>query len=92
LFLPSIAGLDRVTAGGPHHVNATLAAALTWMIAFAVVGYQKGNFACPRCGNLYFRKFDDRPGHQDWWNKPWARHCLHCGLPKWADRDDAATK
>jgi hypothetical protein len=58
-----------------------------WMIAFMAVGYFKTNFDCPRCGKTFFKKFDDRPGQGDWWNKPWARHCLHCGLKKWATND-----
>jgi len=79
--------LNRVMRQTSSSGGAIAAAAFTWMIAFAVVGYFKVNFTCPRCGETYFLKYDPRPGHQDFWNKPWARHCLHCGLPKWADRD-----
>ena len=60
-----------------------------WMIAFAIVGYQKSNFACPRCGKPFFRRFDDRPWRRSWVHNPFARRCMHCGLPKWSGRDPA---
>ena len=61
-------------------------AAFAWMIAFAVVGYQTGNFRCPRCGELFFLKFEIESGGAPG-QKPFARRCLHCGLPKWAGHD-----
>ena len=54
------------------------------MVLVAAIGYRKWNFACPRCGELFFRAFDARPWRQDWRHNPFARRCLHCGLPKWA--------
>ena len=42
---------------------------------------------CPRCGELFFRKFDDRPWRGAWQHNPFARRCMHCGLPKWAAVD-----
>jgi len=65
--------------------NATLLTALVWMLVVAVVGYQKWNFACPRCGEMFFRKFDARPSRRDWQHNPFARRCMHCGLAKWAE-------
>ena len=40
-------------------------------------------WSCPRCG---------KPFHlvAHWygrWNNPFARRCVHCGLPKWVDSD-----
>jgi hypothetical protein len=58
--------------------------ACAWLLAFALIGYRTSNFACPRCGELFFHKFDDRPWRRVWRNNPFARRCLHCGLPKWA--------
>jgi len=66
---------------------AIFVAAFVWMMAFALVGYQKGNFRCPRCGELFFQKFDDRPWRMVWWHNPFARRCMHCGLTKWAAED-----
>ena len=60
---------------------------LVWFVAFAVVGYIKTNFTCPRCGELFFHKFDARPWRRSYQHNPFARRCMHCGLPKWADRD-----
>jgi predicted RNA-binding Zn-ribbon protein involved in translation (DUF1610 family) len=74
----------------PTSGAAIATAGIAWMIAFAAVGYYKTNFACPRCGELYFRRFDARPWRQTWIYHPWARHCMHCGLPKWAASGDAA--
>ena len=58
--------------------------ALLWMVLVGAIGYRKFNFTCPRCGELFFRAFDPRPWRQDWRHNPFARRCLHCGLPKWA--------
>jgi hypothetical protein len=85
-YLPVLAFVSRVlgwTRGG----NAIFFAAFAWMMAFAMVGYRKGNFRCPRCGELFFQKFDDRPWRTVWQHNPFARRCMHCGLPKWAAVD-----
>jgi hypothetical protein len=81
-FLPGMAAINRAfgSAGGGAPV---LIAAPAWMIAFSVIGYQKSNFRCPRCGELFFRKFDDRAWRKVWVYNPFARRCMHCGLPKW---------
>ena len=36
---------------------------------------------CPQCGNMFF----SRP----WRENPFARSCLHCGLPKWSTPNSA---
>jgi len=86
-FLPVLALADRVVrrTHGDAANTTTLCLAVLWMIAFAVAGYKKGNFACPRCGKTFFRAWDDRPWRRTWRSSPFARRCLHCGLPKWAD-------
>ena len=82
LFLPTLALIFRALgsrdSGGP-----IVFIAAAWMIAFSVAGYQTSNFSCPRCGKLFFRKFDARPWRQSWAYNPFARKCMHCGLPKW---------
>ena len=85
-FLPGLAFLDKtfhLAANG--HGGVILLPAFAWMIAFAVAGYLTGNFQCPRCGKLFFKKFDDRPSRRDWSYNPLARRCRHCGLPKWSE-------
>jgi hypothetical protein len=87
LYLPAPAILSRAMGCTRGSGTPIVVAAFAWMIAFGIVGYQTGNFRCPRCGELFFRKFDDRIWRRTWVQKPFARRCLHCGLPKWAGRD-----
>ena|SRR5689334_1947372 len=84
LYLPALAFLGRVLGptrrGGP----VIFGAAVVWMAAFAIIGYQKTNFRCPKCEEPFFYKFDNRPWRMSWQHNPFARSCIHCGLPKWA--------
>ena len=91
-YLPALALADRVVrrARGDAANTTTLCFAVLWMIAFAVAGYQKSNFSCPRCREMFFRSWDDRPWRKTWRSNPFARRCLHCGLPKWADAGDVS--
>ena len=84
LYLPALALGSRALGWEPDGGGKIFFAALVWMIAFSVIGYQKSNFECPRCGELFFRKFDARPWRASWEQNPFARRCMHCGLPKWA--------
>jgi hypothetical protein len=89
-FLPAVALLSRASGwlqrGQPGPV---FAVAIVWMIAWALIGRVTSTFHCPRCGELFFHVFDARPWRQSWRHNPFARRCLHCGLPKWATRDVA---
>ena len=89
-YLPAVALVDRLVrrSHGEAANTTTLVTALVWMIPFAVTGYRKGNFACPRCGEMFFRAWDDRPWRKSWRSNPFARRCLHCGCPKWATTGD----
>jgi hypothetical protein len=84
LYLPALAFLNR--ALGPIRGRGTVifCTAALWMVGFTIIGYQKSNFRCPRCGELFFRKFDDRPWRMGWQHNPFARRCMHCSLHKWA--------
>ena len=82
LYVPGISLIHRAIGG--RDSGAVAAIAILWLIGFAVVGYFKTNFACPRCGELFFKRFDGRVWRQSWIDRPWARQCLHCGLAKWA--------
>ena len=86
LFLPGVAGANRVLGSARGGGTAIFVVAFAWMVAFAVVGYRKWNLRCPRCGELFFHAFDDRPWRMVWRHNPFARRCMHCGLPKWAPR------
>jgi hypothetical protein len=83
-YLPAMALVHRALGGTRDTGGVIFSFATAWLLAFAIIGYRKSNFACPRCGELYFHKFDDRPWRRVWRNNPFARRCLHCGLPKWA--------
>ena len=89
-YLPAVALFDRVVRRryGDAADTTTLLVALGWMIAFAIAGYFKTNFACPRCGEMFFRAWDDRRWRKTWRSTPFARRCAHCGLPKWSDTAD----
>ena len=89
-YLPAMALIDGVVrrTGAAAAGTTTFAVALVWMIAFAVTGYQKSNFACPRCGEAFFRTWDDRPWRRTWSSNPFARRCRHRGLPKWSAGGD----
>ena len=49
---------------------------LLWMTTFAVTALRFQRFRCPQCDKLFF-------GTRRHVN-PWARRCIHCGLPKWS--------
>jgi hypothetical protein len=48
-----------------------------WGVSFFVTALRKGMFLCPRCGQEFFSR--------DGFGNTFARKCLHCGLPKWAE-------
>ena len=47
-----------------------------WLVAIVVSGVRLAAWRCPHCHNWFFARRLDR--------NPFARACLHCGLPKWA--------
>jgi ketosteroid isomerase-like protein len=50
-----------------------------WMAAFVVTGWRAALFPCPRCHKWFFATW--------WYRNPFARKCVHCGLPKWANSE-----
>src|SRR5262245_38333099 len=99
-YLPGLAYINRavgLTGGAP-----IAGAAVTWMLLVAAVGYRKSNFCCPRCGELFFHKFDDRAWRRDWQHNPFARRCCtaacrsgplrrRLSVRQWARNDDEIT-
>ncbi|MCA1594036.1 MAG: hypothetical protein LC754_15565 [Acidobacteria bacterium] len=53
--------------------------AFAWMAAFAITNFYRMNWKCPRCGKAFFQKW--------WYGNNFARKCVHCGLPKWAESE-----
>jgi hypothetical protein len=84
LYLPALGFGGRALGWTHGDGGAIFFAASVWMLAFLVIGYRKSNFQCPRCGELFFHRFDGRLWRRDWQHNPFARRCMHCGLPKWA--------
>jgi hypothetical protein len=50
--------------------------AAVFLVWFWVANFRIVVWPCPRCGAPYFTK-------GVWFGLLFARHCLHCGLPKW---------
>ena len=89
-YLPALALVSRALGGNREDSGNTIfAAAFVWMMIWCAIGYQKFNFCCPRCGELFFNKFDDRPWRMVWRHNPFARDCVHCALPKGAAQEPA---
>jgi predicted RNA-binding Zn-ribbon protein involved in translation (DUF1610 family) len=86
-FLPAVDGIYRLARMAGSDGSWIGLVALAWMLAFAVAGYHHTNFDCPRCGEPFFYRFDARIWRRSWQHNPFARHCMHCGLPKWAASD-----
>jgi uncharacterized membrane protein len=66
VFVFYLPGLDLVSRalGWRRYSNgaAIFLAAFVWMIAWAVIGYRKSNFSCPRCGEPFFISLTTVPG------------------------------
>ena len=68
--------LDRISAGLSDRVGAWII--LPWVVILVGLSFYQFSFRCPRCAGWYFSS--------DRWNSPpWARRCLHCGLPRNAE-------
>jgi hypothetical protein len=52
---------------------------LPWFILFGVGLIGAGLFECPRCKKFFFFTW--------FLSNPFVSRCLHCGLPKWAMRN-----
>jgi hypothetical protein len=53
-----------------------------WMVGVFLASRRPMTFLCPRCRYPFFRT--------SWYHNPLATKCVHCGLPKWANSQDAA--
>src|SRR5262249_61963792 len=59
---------------------------VAWAVALGTLFWALMKIAywlCPRCG----KEFHGRRGTFNRMSNPFARRCVHCGLPKWADPD-----
>jgi antibiotic biosynthesis monooxygenase (ABM) superfamily enzyme len=51
----------------------------SWLLSFAIAGLRLSFFRCPRCHHHFFCTWLH--------NNPFRRSCIHCGLPKWSEKD-----
>jgi len=54
------------------------------LVRFLSVSGEYVDWSCPRCGKPFHATV-----HAGFirWRNPFARRCVHCGLPKWAESD-----
>lgn len=60
-----------------------MAAAIVWMVGYAIAGMLVSLSRCPRCGERFHRgRWSRAPNNPLFahWN-PWTRRCMRCGLP-----------
>jgi hypothetical protein len=60
-----------------HTFTPVFVVGIAWMVFFVIAGNALTRFPCPRCGKWFFAKW--------WYYNSFARRCVHCGLPKYAD-------
>jgi hypothetical protein len=70
LYLPAVALVLAVSCDPERY--GSLAAKL-WLATAAIAGIWLSLFRCPRCGRLFGVSWP--------FSNPFARRCLHCGLP-----------
>jgi hypothetical protein len=59
----------------PASAWAPFATGILWLASFATAAIRLQLFRCPQCGHQFFKS--------SWYYWPFARNCVHCGLPKW---------
>ena len=76
-YMPIVGLFGFLTIRAFKTTTPAFVAAFTWMAFYAVAGIRFQCFKCPRCGKRFFAKW--------WYHNMFARRCVHCGLPKYAD-------
>jgi hypothetical protein len=57
---------------------------IAWMLFFAVASARYNTFRCPRCGKRFFSTW--------WYHNSFARKCVHCKLPLYSTKEQAAVQ
>src|ERR1035437_7170915 len=50
-----------------------------WLLSFVVASVRLSLFRCPSCHHCFFCTWSH--------HNPFRRSCIHCGLPKWSEKD-----
>jgi hypothetical protein len=84
-FFPGEWILSAVDAKLLHHrtPGVFIIAGIGWMVAFLASSFWADAWQCPRCHKNFTRA--------TWYRNPWTRHCLSCGLPRWAPNDPGSS-
>lgn len=61
----------------------TFAIWVATIINLARVAVDYFGFPCPRCGDFFFLRRNQR----EFWRASFGGSCIHCRLPKWVDPD-----
>jgi hypothetical protein len=79
-YIPAVGVFTMLVSKAFGTVTPGFVFAGMWMVMFAVTGVRLSTWKCPRCGKWFAATW--------WYNKGFfARKCVHCGLPKFADSD-----
>jgi hypothetical protein len=81
-FFPSSWLLSAIDAKLLHHhmsPNVVILAGTLWFIAFIASNFWISAWRCPRCHEEFTKA--------TWYRNAMTRHCLSCGLPRWAPDD-----
>jgi hypothetical protein len=73
-------GIPSAVAAAYLWSAASVAPLIAWVVAMAIVVTRAEMSPCPRCGKAFFRAGA--------FHNLFAKSCLHCGLPKWAQADE----
>jgi len=76
-FLPSVALVGVLSFRVFYTFTPAMVAAITGVVFLIIAAERALRFRCPRCGEMFFKKSID--------SDSFARRCVHCGLPKYAD-------
>jgi hypothetical protein len=77
IFLPGIFVILGAHDGIGNRVFFWIGGA--WLVSVVAADAYLSAFRCLRCTKRYFFK--------PWFNNPYARKCLHCGLRKWSSNE-----
>jgi hypothetical protein len=76
-YMPVVATLGSLIVRVFHTETLFLIVAFGWMGFLAISALRLNCWPCPRCGKWF--------GATWWYKNPFARRCVHCGLPKYSN-------